>query len=56
MASGTRVVWDPSFARYDFGPSHPMSPVRLDLTARLAESLGLFDAAGVSVAGAAPAP
>ncbi len=52
MASGTRVVWDPDFNRYDFGPSHPMAPVRLDLTARLAESLGLFAAPGVQVHGA----
>ncbi|MFP5334750.1 MAG: acetoin utilization protein AcuC [Actinomycetes bacterium] len=56
MASATRVVWDPSFSRYDFGPSHPMSPVRLELTARLADSLGLFDLRGVRVAGADVAP
>lgn len=29
--------------RYDFGPSHPMNPVRLDLTMRLARSLGVLD-------------
>jgi acetoin utilization protein AcuC len=52
MATGTRVVWDPAFTRYDFGPTHPMSPVRLELTARLAGSLGLLDAPGVEVAGA----
>ena len=52
MADGTRVVWDPSFSRYDFGPSHPMSPLRLELTARLADSLSLFDRPGVVVAGA----
>ena len=52
MADGTRVVWDPSFSRYDFGPSHPMSPLRLELTARLADSLSLFDRPGVSVRGA----
>jgi acetoin utilization protein AcuC len=44
-----RVVWDPGFTAYDFGPGHPMSPVRLDLTARLCEALGVFDAAGVEV-------
>ena len=52
MASGTRVVWDPDFNRYDFGPSHPMAPVRLDLTARLADQLGLFDLPGMQVGGA----
>lgn len=55
MVSGIRVVWDPAFTRYDFGPSHPMAPIRLDLTARLADSLGLFDLPGVQVAGAEPA-
>lgn len=52
MASGTRVVWDPDFNRYDFGPTHPMAPVRLDLTARLAEAFGLFSLPGVQVSGA----
>jgi acetoin utilization protein AcuC len=52
MATGARVVWDPCFTRYDFGPSHPMAPARLDLTARLARSLGLLDAPGVHVVGA----
>jgi acetoin utilization protein AcuC len=50
------VVWDPSFSRYDFGPSHPMAPIRLELTARLADALGLFAQPGVVVAGADVAP
>ncbi len=29
--------------RYDFGPSHPMNPVRLDLLMRLARALGVLD-------------
>ena len=52
MATRTRVVWDEQFTHYDFGTHHPMDPVRLDLTARLARSLGLFDLPGVQVAGA----
>ncbi len=55
MPSLARVVWDPCFTKYDFGPSHPMAPVRLDLTARLCEALGVFDNPGVEVAGAEPA-
>ena len=35
------VVFDPSLTEYDFGPAHPMSPVRVDLTMRLAEELGV---------------
>jgi acetoin utilization protein AcuC len=34
---------------YNFGPGHPMAPERMDLTARLAQSLGLFDLDHVSV-------
>jgi len=50
-----RLVWDESFTAYDFGPGHPMSPVRLDLTARLVRDLGLLAHAGVHVTGADPA-
>jgi acetoin utilization protein AcuC len=35
---------------YNFGPGHPMAPERMDLTARLARSLGLFDLDHVDVA------
>ncbi len=42
MPAQAWVVWDPGFTKYDFGPSHPMSPVRLDLTARLCDAFGLF--------------
>ncbi len=52
MPSQARVVWDASFTEYDFGATHPMAPVRLDLTARLCEALGVFDVAGVEVVGA----
>ncbi len=56
MATQARVIWDDRFTRYDFGPTHPMQPLRLDLTARLARSLGLFDDPGlVEVVGAEPA-
>jgi acetoin utilization protein AcuC len=37
------VVFDPSLIEYDFGPAHPMSPLRVDLTMRLAEDLGALD-------------
>lgn len=36
------VVWDPVLCDYDFGPSHPMAPVRCDLTIRLATDLGVL--------------
>lgn len=34
---------------YDFGPGHPLAPVRLDLTMRMARELGVLDRAGVTV-------
>ncbi|MFZ0323412.1 MAG: acetoin utilization protein AcuC [Actinomycetes bacterium] len=43
MEHRTRVVWDDSLLGYDFGPLHPMAPVRLDLTMRLARDLGVLD-------------
>ncbi len=52
MVAQVRVIWDEDFTRYDFGPTHPMAPVRLALTARLCRDLGLFDADGVEVVGA----
>ena len=35
------VVFDQSLTEYDFGPGHPMSPLRVDLTMRLATELGV---------------
>lgn len=35
------VVFDSSLTEYSFGPGHPMSPVRVDLTMRLATELGV---------------
>jgi acetoin utilization protein AcuC len=49
MPTQARVIWDESFTGYDFGETHPMNPLRLDLTARLCEELGVFDAEGVEV-------
>ncbi|XVV05689.1 acetoin utilization protein AcuC [Actinosynnema sp. CA-248983] len=37
------VVWDESFLGYDLGGDHPLNPVRLDLTIRLATALGVLD-------------
>jgi acetoin utilization protein AcuC len=36
------VVYDESLTSYDFGPSHPMNPIRVDLTVALADELGIF--------------
>jgi len=42
-----QVVWDDALAAYDFGPGHPLAPVRIELTMALARELGVFDAPGV---------
>ncbi|WP_431784657.1 acetoin utilization protein AcuC [Streptomyces chumphonensis] len=41
MSGGARVMWDEAVTAYDFGPGHPMDPVRLALTMRLVEAFGL---------------
>ncbi|MFZ5850847.1 MAG: acetoin utilization protein AcuC [Actinomycetota bacterium] len=41
------VVWDKALTGYDFGPGHPLAPVRVDLTVRLARALGVLDGPGV---------
>lgn len=43
MSTQACVVWGQDFTRYDFGVGHPMAPLRIDLTARLARSLGVLD-------------
>ncbi len=42
MACDATAVWDEQYLAYDFG-EHPMNPVRLDLTMRLARVLGVLD-------------
>ena len=37
------LVYDESLTAYDFGPTHPMNPVRVDLTVALAGELGVLD-------------
>ena len=42
MSGSSCVVFDPTLTDYDFGPSHPMAPVRVDLTMLLARELGVI--------------
>ncbi len=49
MATQAHVIWDDGFTGYNFGLGHPMSPVRLDLTARLCREFGLFEGPDVQV-------
>lgn len=43
MTTRAAVVWDEAFLGYNLGDEHPLDPVRLDLTMRLARSLGVLD-------------
>lgn len=49
MSDSTLVIWDEIFTHYDFGPSHPLRPLRLELTMALAGQLGVLDRPGVDV-------
>ena len=63
MTGPACAVYDHTLVEYDFGASHPMNPVRVDLTMRLADELGFLggmpgaaDPASRSGRGTAPAP
>ena len=55
MTSTLHVAWDERLTDYHFGPGHPLAPVRVELTMRLAHEFGLWDQPGVTVAAPAPA-
>src|SRR5688500_3808888 len=50
MSDSTLVIWDDVFTDYDFGPTHPLRPLRLELTMALSRQLGVLDRPGVTVA------
>lgn len=41
MSGHAQLMWDEAVTGYDFGPHHPMNPVRLDLTRSLVRAFGL---------------
>ncbi|MFF7141421.1 acetoin utilization protein AcuC [Streptomyces nodosus] len=53
MSGRAQLMWDEAVTGYDFGPGHPMDPVRLALTRRLVDAFGLDRA--VEVVAAKPA-
>jgi len=53
MACTLHVAWDERLTGYDFGPGHPLAPVRVELTVALAEAFGVL--AGPNVTVTAPA-
>jgi acetoin utilization protein AcuC len=49
MACTLHVAWDDRLTGYDFGPGHPLAPVRVELTFALARALGVLGGDGVRV-------
>lgn len=55
MSASTLVLWDEALTAYDFGPGHPLRPLRLELTMALARELGVLSRPGVRIATPVPA-
>jgi acetoin utilization protein AcuC len=51
MSERVAVIWDDRLAEYNFGPGHPLAPIRVQLAMRLAREFGLFDFSNVDVIG-----
>jgi acetoin utilization protein AcuC len=49
------VSWDERLTSYDFGPQHPLAPIRVKLTMELAQAFGVLTRAGVALSAAPPA-
>jgi acetoin utilization protein AcuC len=45
VSDRTAIVWDERLAEYDFGPGHPLAPIRVQLAMRLAADFGLLSGA-----------
>jgi hypothetical protein len=55
VSGSLTLVWDERLTGYDFGPGHPLAPVRVELTIALAREFGLLDRPDVTVTAPAPA-
>jgi acetoin utilization protein AcuC len=42
VKSGIYIPWDEELVRYNFGPDHPLAPIRVELAMRLAQDLGII--------------
>jgi acetoin utilization protein AcuC len=49
------VAWDERLTSYDFGPDHPLAPIRVKLTMELAQAFGLLTRDGVTMSTPPPA-
>ena len=46
------LVWEPGLGAYDFGPGHPMQPVRVRLAVALARAAGMLEDPALTLTGA----
>lgn len=53
MKPPTMLMWSDEFLKYSFGPTHPMSPLRLSLTRDLVEAFGLLNSVELATSEAA---
>jgi acetoin utilization protein AcuC len=49
VAGSATLVWDERLTEYDFGPGHPLAPVRVELTMALAREFGVLELPSVSL-------
>jgi acetoin utilization protein AcuC len=43
MSAPAALIYDPGYLAYNFGPQHPLNPVRMQLAVALIEACGLLD-------------
>jgi acetoin utilization protein AcuC len=55
VAGPLTLAWDERLTSYDFGPGHPLAPVRVELTMALSRELGVLKLPSVSLLDPAPA-
>ena len=55
MSVSVCIPWTDALIGYDFGPGHPLNPLRVDLTMRLARELGVLDQPNVVMVQPEPA-
>lgn len=49
MSDSVALVWDEALRSYDFGPGHPLAPIRVELAVRLAREFGLLDSSALEI-------
>ena len=56
MSHRVAFVWDDELRHYDFGPGHPLAPVRVQLAYRLSRDFGLIEDPNLALVSPAPLP